>query len=200
LIRSAAHGAPRIYLIGGPNGAGKSSVAAVLLPESIALDQFVNADLIAEGLSPFAPESAAIAAGRIMIERMYTLRDRGVSFAFESTLASKSPARFLADAQQMGYVTHLVFLWLDSVQLAQSRVLGRVAAGGHNVPPSVINRRYWRGLRNLVRIYMPLVDGWSLIDSSGPELAIIAERSPGSEATIAQPDFFAKIRSQADHA
>lgn len=188
-----------IYVLGGPNGAGKSSVASVLIPDSLSMHQFVNADLIAQGLSPFAPASTAIAAGRIMIRRMRALRQRGESFALESTLASQNLARFLRGAMSEGYLVHVVFLWLSSVQLAQARVRGRVAAGGHDVLPDVIERRYWRGLHNFFALYQPIAQEWTLCDNSGEELVVVAEGSSSSDPTIFDSERFSRIQEQASH-
>ncbi len=117
---------PEIIVVAGPNGAGKSTTAAVLLPENLRIDQFVNADLIALGLSPFAPERSAFSAGRIMLNRIHRLSEQGLSFAFETTLAGRSYVPFLREAKLAGYLVHLVYIWLSSVELAVARVAHRV--------------------------------------------------------------------------
>lgn len=165
---------PEIFVLAGPNGAGESTTARVLLPRTLHIDQFVNADLIAEGLSPFAPASAALEAGRIMLQRIHMLRQQRQSFGFETTLASKSYLAFLRGAQLDGYVVHLAFIWLNSVALAAARVATRVRQGGHAVPLDTIARRYDRGLHNLFVHYMPLVNTWTICDNSGHELNVVA--------------------------
>ncbi len=176
---------PEIVVVAGPNGAGKSTTASVLLPENLSIDQFVNADLIALGLSPFAPERSAFAAGRIMLKRIHELSEAGVSFAFETTLAARSYAPFLREAKHAGYLVHVVYIWLNSVELAVARVAHRVQQGGHDIPRELIERRYWRGLRNLFSIYMPLANSWTLCDNSSRELIVVAQGESGAE-----PRFF----------
>jgi predicted ABC-type ATPase len=150
-------------------------VAPALLHGALAVDEFINADVIAHGLSAFDPEGVAIAAGRVMITRMRTLAQRRVNFAFETTLASRSFAPWLRDLCSSGYAVHLVFLWLSSADLAVQRVAARVAAGGHSVPENTIRRRYRTGMRNFVALYQPLVSSWALYNASGPDLTLVAE-------------------------
>ncbi len=175
---------PEIVVVAGPNGAGKSTTASVLLPENLSIDQFVNADLIALGLSPFAPERSAFAAGRIMLKRIHKLSEEGMSFAFETTLAARSYAPFLRKAKQAGYLVHVIYIWLNSTELAVARVAHRVQQGGHDVPREVIERRYQRGLRNLFSIYMPLANSWTLCDNSSRELIVVAQGEGGAEPQI----------------
>ncbi len=177
---------PEIFVLGGPNGAGKSTTATVLLPEALGIEQFVNADLIAHCLSPFAPQTSALEAGRLMLARIHELRSRGPSFAFETTLASRSYVRFLQESQQAGYVVHVAYIWLTSVELALRRVSIRVQQGDHDVPASTVERRYWRGLRNFFELYQPLADTWTLCDNSGDEIVIVAR---GSRRGAARPRF-----------
>ncbi|BCU14148.1 Zeta toxin family protein [Microcystis aeruginosa NIES-88] len=139
-----------VYLIGGPNGSGKTTVAKKILPNFLGVIEYVNADEIAAGLSPFNPESVAIQAGRLMLERLVTLKCQGIDFAFESTLASRHFARFLRDCQSSGYRLNLIYFWLQSPELALERVHRRVASGGHNIPEDVVRRRYERGRINLI--------------------------------------------------
>ncbi len=176
--------APEIIVVAGPNGAGKSTTAAVLLPENLRIDQFVNADLIALGLSPFAPERSAFSAGRIMLKRIHRLSEQGMSFAFETTLAAKTYAPFLREAQKAGYLVHVVYIWLNSAELAAARVAHRVQQGGHDVPREIIERRYRRGLRNLFSIYIPLANSWTLCDNSGRELIVVAQGAGGAEPRV----------------
>lgn len=167
---------PSIVIVAGPNDAGKSTVAPALLHGTLAVDEFVNADVIASGLSAFDPESAAIAAGRVMLARLHDLAQQRISFAFETTLASRTFAPWLRDLRATGYQIHLLFLWLPSAEFALDRVADRVRAGGHNVPAETVRRRYHAGLRNLFSLYEPLASAWRLYDSSRLKPALIAER------------------------
>ena len=189
---------PQIFVLSGPNGAGKTTAAAVVLPERLGIDQFVNADLIARGLSPFAPDRMAFRAGRLMLERMRDLRAQQQSFGFETTLATRSYAPFLRSAQAAGYVVELVYIWLSNVDLALSRVRGRVAQGGHDVPADVVHRRYYRGLRNLFSIYIPTCDLWTLVDNSGDQLITVAHGGRDKQTEIADSERWTRIRRQAD--
>jgi len=164
-----------VYLIGGPNGSGKTTVAKKLLPNFLGVIEYVNADEIAAGLSPFNPESVAIQAGRLMLERLITLKCQGIDFAFESTLAARYFARFLRDCQSSGYRLNLIYFWLQSPELALERVHRRVASGGHNIPEDVVLRRYERGRINLMQLYLPLCDTWVIYDNSGDEPHLVAE-------------------------
>ena len=169
---------PSIVVIAGPNGAGKSTAAPVLLKETFATPEFVNADVIARGLSGFAPENAAFEAGRIMLRRLKQLARERRSFAFETTLASRSFAPWLREQKRSGYILTLVFLWLSSPELAKQRVHERVRLGGHHVPDDVVKRRYETGLKNFFSLYEPIADTWTFYDngaSSGSRL--IAEQS-----------------------
>lgn len=151
----------------GPNGAGKSTTAPRLLRDTLEVTEFVNADAIASGLSAFRPESVAMAAGRLMRGRMRQLADQGANFAFETTLASRGLAPWLAGLKGRGYRVHLLFLRLESADLAVSRVAERVRMGGHHVPEEDVRRRFEKGLRNFFGLYMPLADTWQLFDNSG---------------------------------
>ena len=167
---------PSLVILAGPNGAGKSTVAPALLHGALAVDEFINADVIARGLSAFDPEGAAIAAGRVMLARLRELTERRVSFAFETTLASRTFAPWLRDLKASGYEIQLLFLWLPSAEFALDRVADRVRAGGHDVPAETARRRYRAGLRNFFSLYEPLTSAWKLYDSSGLKPALIAER------------------------
>lgn len=157
---------PKIVILAGPNGAGKSTSAARLLRGALEVDEFVNADVIAQGLSAFAQDRVAFQAGRIMRARLYELAGNRASFAFETTLASRSFAHWLSELRASGYQLHIVFLWLPSADEAVARVTERVRAGGHNVPAPTIRRRYKAGLQNLITLYLPLADTWQVIDNS----------------------------------
>jgi len=160
---------PYVIVVAGPNGAGKSTTARHLLRDALEVSEFVNADDIAAGLSAFRPETVAVSAGRIMLARMRQLAAERANFAFETTLASRSLAPWLATLQRGGYRVHILFLWLHSADLAVSRVAERVRRGGHDVPEAVVRRRYGAGLMNFFRLYCPLADSWQLFDNSaGP--------------------------------
>jgi predicted ABC-type ATPase len=159
-------GQPSLYVLAGPNGAGKSTFARLFLPEYADCQEFVNADLIAAGLSPFNPDGAALQAGRHMLERIEALARARTNFGFETTLAGRSWLPLLHRLRARGYRLHLFFLWLPSPELAVHRVHDRVLSGGHSVPEDVVRRRFARGLQNFFRIYAPIVDAWLIFDSS----------------------------------
>ena len=171
---------PKIVIVAGPNGAGKSTSAPMLLKGPFAVDDFINADVIARGISAFSPEKAAIPAGRVMLKRLRDLVELGTSFAFETTLASRSFTRWLTKASHSGYQIGLLFLYLPSVELAVARVKERVMLGGHNVPEQDIRRRYEKGLSNFFQIYRPLCNYWRFYDNSNeydPRLLASGENS-----------------------
>lgn len=169
---------PSLYIVAGPNGAGKTTFAREFLPNYVECLEFVNADLIAGGLSPFYPEKAAIRAGRLMLEQIHLLVDRGRDFGFETTLAGKGYVRLLKELKERGYRINLFFLWVRSIDIALERIAERVAQGGHNVPENVVRRRFYRGLPNFLQIYRPLMDFWALFDNSTDSPSMIAfERS-----------------------
>ena len=157
---------PQVVILAGPNGAGKSTSAAKLLLGPLQVTEFVNADTIAQGLSAFAQQHVAIEAGRIMLRRLHDLASARESFAFETTLATRSYARWLRKLQTQGYDVHLVFLWLSHPDVAVARVADRVRAGGHHIPEEVIRRRYAAGVANLRSLYLPLANAWELIDNT----------------------------------
>ena len=167
---------PNLYVIGGANGSGKTTVSISLLPSFLDYFEYVNPDAIAAGLSPLNPESMAILAGRLMLERLRVLSDLGSDFAFETTLASRTFVPFLRDCKIKRYTTNLIYFWLQTPELAVERVARRVASGGHSIPEEVIRRRYQRGLRNLTSLYLPLCDGWIIYDNSGSNPRLVAEQ------------------------
>jgi predicted ABC-type ATPase len=171
-------------IIGGPNGAGKTTSAFKLLPRTLHVVEFVNADEIARGLSPFDPESVALAAGRLMLDRIHELIEAGQSFALETTCASRSHARLMRILQAAGYRTTLLFLWLPSPKVAVARVARRVRAGGHRIPEDVIHRRFWAGLRNMRHLYLPLADVAAIYDNSDNGQVRIAHRDEGTELVV----------------
>lgn len=172
-----------MYIIAGPNGAGKTTLSYTILPEIFDCDEFVNADEIAKGISPFNPEKAGIRAGRLMLQRIKELLNQGESFAFETTLSTKSYQGLIKKAEQQGYDITLLFLTLDSVELAIYRVQTRVIEGGHNIPIETIERRYLSGLRNFFKIYRAIVKRWILVDNSTENFEFVAEGF-GDEAII----------------
>ena len=175
---------PRLYIISGCNGAGKTTASYTLLPTLLNLQTFVNADEIADELSPQNPERESLRAFRLMLERVDQLIARGEDFAVETTLATKSLAGIIDNAQQLGYKVGLLYFWLKSPFLAVRRVAIRVASGGHNIPEPTIIRRYWQGMENLRDIYIPICDSWILFDNSASEADWIAERKLGDEDPI----------------
>ena len=179
---------PIVIVIGGPNGAGKSTIAPTVLDEYLDVDDFVNADAIARGLSAFNPEHVAFEAGRIMLAELKRLAAARKSFAFESTLASRSFAPWIERLRKdCGYHFVLVYVWVKSPELAVNRVVSRVRSGGHLVPEDVIRRRWQRSLDNLFKLYMPLADRWRVFNNGdvGPE--IVAEGGRGRELTAGDP-------------
>jgi predicted ABC-type ATPase len=166
---------PKLYVISGCNGAGKTTASYTVLPEMLGCQEFVNADEIAKGLSPFNPESVAIDAGRLMLFRIREHINHCVDFAFETTLATRTYANLIKKAQKQGYYATLVYFWLNSHDLAFSRVASRVASGGHNIDEEIIKRRYYSGISNLFNLYMGIVDYWMLLDNSGTVFNVIAE-------------------------
>lgn len=173
---------PDVIVIAGPNGAGKSTLAPHLLRDALGIFEYVNADTIAQGLSAFAPETAAIEAGRVMLHRLKDLAKERRDFAFETTLATRFYSKWLANLQSHGYHAHLVFLWLNSPELAIERVAERVRVGGHNIPEETIRRRYIRGRTNLFKLYLPIVDSWQVFDASRetPLEVAVGDRIGGS--------------------
>ncbi len=165
----------KILIIAGPNGAGKTTFAREFLPNEANCPVFVNADLIAAGLSPFQPEVAAVRAGRIMMEQLHDYVRRGTSFAFETTLSGRGYARLIPQWRQAGYMVKLFFLQLPNLEVAIARVQQRVREGGHNVPEEVVRRRFHSGWRNFNDLYKPLVNVWFLFDNSDPEPVLLAE-------------------------
>ncbi len=189
---------PNIYVIGGANGSGKTTVARLLLPSFSENFEYVNADEIASGLSPFNPESVAIRAGRLMLERLKILWESGVDFAFETTLAARTFVPFLRNCQTTGYTVNLIYFWLRTPELARQRVRRRVESGGHNIPDEVIRRRYERGRRNLIDLYLPLCDRWIVYDNSSLKPQLVAERPLNQQPIIYQPSIWKQITKEAN--
>ncbi len=185
---------PHLVIIAGPNGAGKSTAAPALLKDALHMDNFVNADVIAQGLCAYQPEKAAIQAGRIMLNRIHTLADDKSDFAFETTLASKSFATWIPNLKKQGYQFHLVFLWLKTVDLAIFRVRERVKTGGHSVPEETIRRRYLAGLKNFFNLYTPLADSWQFYDNSDADLFLIASKTNKNDPIIKDIELWEKLQ------
>ena len=164
-----------LYIIAGCNGAGKTTASYTILPEILKCKEFVNADAIAQGISPFNSESVAIQAGRVMLQRIDELLAAGESFSVETTLAARSYLSLIRKAQAQGYVVNLLFFWLRSPELAIQRVAKRVSEGGHSIPADVIVRRYYRGIDNFFHIYKDVVDSWILIDNANNPRIVIAD-------------------------
>ncbi len=163
------------YIVAGPNGAGKTTFAKKFLPDDVRCLRFVNADLIAQGLSPFSPRIAAIKAGRLVLEQIAGYAKQGTDFAFETTLAGKSYAQLFKTLRGAGYRLHLFFLWIPSPELALARIRDRVKDGGHDVPPADVRRRFHRGIKNLFGLYQPLVNSWTLFDNADRDPRLIAQ-------------------------
>lgn len=187
---------PEIFVLGGPNGAGKTTVAGLLLPDSLGVANFVNADFIAQALSPHAPQASAMDAGRNMLHRIRELRERRETFGFETTLASKTFAPFLREARVRGYLVHIIYVWLASPDLAVHRVRLRVQRGGHDIPEDTIRRRYLRSVVNFFQLYQPLSDTWRVCDNSEEVLTDVAYSSSGAKVTVENPTCWERVLRQ----
>ena len=182
-----------LYIISGCNGAGKTTASFTVLPELLQVKEFVNADEIARGLSPFQPEKVSIQAGKIMLRRLQELLTLGQDFAFETTLSTRSFVGLIKQAKDLGFNINLIYYWLDSVELAIERVKTRVTEGGHHIPTDTIIRRYYAGLKNFITLYSNKVDYWMLIDNSGTEPELIAEGRDAVNFEIANSEKWSLI-------
>lgn len=180
---------PNLYIIAGPNGAGKTTFAQEFLPHYADCYEFINADLIAGGLSPFKPDRVSIKAGKLMLEQIHTLSKRGVDFAFETTLSGRTYVKLIKDLKKRGYQIHLCFLWLSNIKLALARIAERVQKGGHNIPEGVVRRRFGKGIYNLFNIYRPLLDFWILVDNSYSVPDILALEKSGNLSILNEKKF-----------
>lgn len=187
---------PNLYIIAGCNGAGKTTTSYTVLPEMLNCKEFVNADEIARGLSPFQPETVSFQAGRIMLNRIKDLLKEGKDFAFETTLSTRSYAPLVQQAKKNGYVIFLIFFWLESVDLAKNRVQERVKKGGHSIAPEIIHRRYLRGIRNFFRLYRVLAENWIVYDNSAAEPLPLASGNTGTTTHIYNSDIWNLIESE----
>lgn len=181
-----------VYIIAGPNGSGKTTFAKTFLPDYAKCSNFVNADLIAQGLAPFDSRAAAIKAGKIVLQQISEYANRGVDFSFETTLSGKSYVNLLTEFKSKGYALHLFFLWIPSPELAIARIKDRVQEGGHNVPVEDVRRRFTRGISNFFTLYEPLLDFWMLFDNSKAKPILIAKRRNGHREVVNE-EVFAQI-------
>ena len=168
---------PNLYIIAGPNGAGKTTASFNLLPDVLHCPNFVNADEIARGLSPFAPELVSFQAGRIMLQRIEELLPQKVDFAIETTLATRSYVSLVRRAQALDYKVHLIFFFLENEEQAARRVAQRVKNGGHDIPDEVIRRRFKRGIYNLVNLYLPVCDDALVYNNAHGEAVLVAKKA-----------------------
>ena len=185
-----------LYIIAGCNGAGKTTASYTILPEMLNCKEFVNADSIAAGLSPFRPESVPFEAGRIMLNRIHQLIGEKADFGFETTLAAKSYISLIKVARESGYVISLLYFWLSSPEFAMSRVAKRVKKGGHNVPMEIIERRYYRGISNLLKLYMPICDNWIVLDNTDAVSNVVAMGGINAEKLVKNDDIWNIIVQQ----
>jgi predicted ABC-type ATPase len=188
---------PNLYIIAGCNGAGKTTASYTLLPEMLNCKEFVNADEIARGLSPFQPDKAGIDAGKIMLTRIKELIKLQLDFSFETTLSARHFVNLIKDAQQQGYFVTLVFFWLNSVELAIERVKMRVSDGGHDIPEDTIKKRYKSGIANLIKMYIPVCDYWMVLNNSVTPFQLISEGLQNNKIEIKEKVIWDKIIKQA---
>lgn len=186
---------PNVYIIAGPNGAGKTTFAREFLPNYADCRIFINADLIAQGLSPLAPESAALRAGRLMIEEIQIYASRGESFAFETTLSGRRHVSRIIGLKSHGYRVHLFYLWIPTVDLALSRIKERVSEGGHDVPAADVRRRFNRSIHKFLIYYRALADFWSLYANDGPIPRLIATEER-NQLQISDPALYNSLVSR----
>lgn len=189
----------KLYIIAGCNGAGKTTASFTILPEILDCKEFVNADEIAKGLSPFQPEKVSFEAGRIMLNRINELLSENENFAFETTLATKSYKQKIIEAKKNGYRVTLLFFWLQNIELAKERVKTRVSEGGHNIEPEVIARRYIRGIKNLFDIYLPIVDGALIFDNSEGKHQLLADKKADGILNIVNQEKYQLLKNYYDH-
>ncbi len=181
-----------VYIIAGPNGSGKTTFAERFLPDYVKCPNFINADLIAQGLSPFSPRSVAIKAGKLVLSQIHEYIRLDVDFAFESTLAGKLYANLFRELKKKSYKLHLFFLWIPDADIAILRIKDRVMEGGHNVPTEDIKRRFKRSIFNFFKIYLPLLDSWVLFNNAGIKPVPIAKKNNG-DIDIIEKELFEKI-------
>lgn len=185
---------PRLFIISGCNGAGKTTASYSVLPELLGCSEFVNSDEFAKSLAPFSPEKAYVGASRYMLMKMKYLMDRKADFCIETTLATRFLLKMIKEAQESGYYVTIIYFWLNSPELAVSRVKARVEAGGHNIKEETIKRRYHVGLHYLFRDFMPICNRWILCDNSESRYTIVAESSENG-TVVNDPVKFSRIKS-----
>ncbi len=173
-----------VYIIAGPNGSGKTTFARMFLPDFVKCPNFVNADLIAQGLAPFEPRAAAVQAGKLVLQQIHEYAKRGLDFSFETTLSDKAYASLLTGLKPKGYALHFFFLWLPGAELAIARIKERVREGGHYVPAEDVRSRFVRGIKNFFTLYEPLADSWMLFDNSQTKPVLIAKRRNGHSEVV----------------
>ncbi len=189
----------KLYIIAGCNGAGKTTASFTILPEILDCKEFVNADEIAKGLSPFQPEKVSFEAGRIMLKRINELLSENENFAFETTLSTLSYKNKIIKAKEKGYRVTLLFFWLQNIKLAKERVKMRVLEGGHNIESNVIERRYFKGIKNLFNIYLPIVDGALIFDNSEGKHELIADKQIDGLLNIINKEKFNLLKKYYDN-
>lgn len=197
LLAALARGgeaARQVYVIAGPNGSGKTTFAKRFLPETLGLKTFINADLIAAGISPLDAGGAAMRAGRLLLEEIGLAARKGIDFAFETTLSGRSFVHLFKELIGMGYAIHLFFLWIPNVDLSVKRVRERVRRGGHSIPEPDIRRRFRRGLTNLFTLYAPLVASWAIYDNSGDDPKLVASRAEDQESVVQKETYDVILR------
>lgn len=185
--------AKSVYIVAGPNGAGKTTFAREFLPYYAKCPNFVNADMIALGLSPFEPRAAAIKAGRLVLSRIHDFAALGADFGFETTLSGKTHINLFRLLKKAGYRVHIFFLWVPGPKLSLARIKDRVAAGGHNVPAEDVERRFGRSISNFFRLYSALATSWTLFNNAGPKPVIIATGGNGGKPNISDQALFNEI-------
>jgi predicted ABC-type ATPase len=168
---------PNLYIIAGPNGSGKTTFATEFLPRYAKCKNFINADLIAKGLSPFSPQTAAIHAGRLVLKQIRDFSDKKMDFGFETTLSGKTYFPLLKALKARGYCIRLFFLWVPDPGLSLARIKERVTLGGHDVPKEVVLRRFDRSIYNFLKVYQSLLDSWDLFDNSASRPRLIAKKN-----------------------
>ncbi|HZK75992.1 MAG TPA: zeta toxin family protein [Candidatus Kapabacteria bacterium] len=191
-IVSESSSGPELLIIAGPNGAGKTTFVNTYLPEFTNVREFVNADLIARGISPFDPDAALLEAGRVVLSRIHQLIDERASFALETTLSGRGYAKLISQAQSTGYSVTLDYLNLNSVELSLERIIRRVKAGGHNVPEEIVRRRFDRSLVNFFQLYRDLADHWEFWDNSASEYQLWASGTK-SETLIREEHLYNQV-------
>lgn len=173
-----------VYIIAGPNGSGKTTFARLFLPEYVKCPNFINADLIAQGLAPFDPRCAAIKAGKLVLQQIHDFSRRGIDFSFETTLSGKSYVALFNSLKDSGYALDLFFLWIPTPKLSIARIKERVLEGGHHVPDADVQRRFTRGIDNFFNLYEPILDSWMFFNNAEDLPILIAKRKNGHAAVI----------------